>query len=456
MPAQNRPDEGTPRPEGSATPEDRSIRRYAGSVWIYGLSVLVILAGFFVAYQFVEPAPPSRITIATASRSGAYYAFSQKYRKILARNGIELVIRNTAGSIENLKLLRDEKSGVDIALMQSGTGAGRDTSGLVSLGSLYYEPIWVFVRGDSAPRRMAELRGKRIAVGVPGSGNRAVAMQLLSDNGMGEPPDRILPLGGKEAGSKLAAGKLDAVFLVGSLGTPLIQNLLKTDGVHVMHFERASAYTQVHSYLSRLLLPEGVIDLEKNIPPRDTTLLASTANLVARKDFHPALIDLLLQVTAEVHAGGGLFEKRGEFPSPSHLDFPLSKEARRYFEFGPPLLQRYFPFWAATLVDRLKVMLLPLLTLLIPLFKIVPPAYNWQIRSKIYRPYKELNELGARIEDGLPAASLAECKAELERIERKVGEIHVPLSYSEELYNLRLHIELLATKVRSAQDKQAG
>jgi TRAP transporter TAXI family solute receptor len=411
-----------------------------------------MLLGFVVAYQFTGPLPPERITIAAGSKDGAYTAFAKQYRSILARNGIELIVRNTAGSMENLKLLQSNKSGVDVAFVQSGTGGVEKQENLVSLGSVYYEPIWVFTRGDTPVKRIAELRGKRIAIGPPGSGTRTVALQLLSDNGMTIQPDQFSTLGGNQAVDGLLTGKVDAVFTVPSVRSSNVQKLLKAGGVQLMTFERAAAYIQYHTFLSRLMLPEGVIDLKRNFPPRDTALLASTANLVARKDFHPALSDLLLQVASEVHSEGGLFEKRGEFPSSGHLDFPLSKEAERFFKFGPPFLQRFMPFWAATLVDRLKVMLLPFIILLIPLLKIVPPAYNWRVRSKIYRPYKDLQDLDARIRENLPIDDLDDCMAELKKIEFEVKKINVPLSYSEPLYNLRLHIELLATKIRDARE----
>jgi hypothetical protein len=221
-----------------------------------------------------------------------------------------------------------------------------------------------------------------------------------------------------------------------------------------MSFSRATAYTRLHTYLSAITLPEGVIDLQANIPPQDVTLLAPTANLVARTDFHPALVSLLLQVATEVHGTGSLFDAPGSFPDTRHLDLPLDADARRYFRHGPPFLQRYLPFWTANLIDRLKIMLIPLLTLLVPLFKVMPPAYRWQVRKKIYRWYVELRALDIEHPGQQATAQLQELLQRLDAIEADVRNVSVPLSYADELYNLRQHIDLVRAKLLDAQGGQ--
>ena len=421
---------------------------------IYGPALLITLAGFIIAYQFVAPAPPKHIVIATGRPDGAYYGFGLRYQALLAERGITLSVRETSGSIENLRLLASAE--VDIAFVQSGSGNPTETPDFMSLGSLYYEPLWVFSRADYPLTRLNQLRGMRLAIGEEGSGARAVTMQLLAANQLLETATQRLDLGGRAAAEALRTGRVDAAFFVASSRSPLIQSLLTADDLALMSFVRSQAYTRAYRYLSRVVLPEGVIDLAANIPARDIALLAPAANLVADTDFHPALVDLFLQTATRIHRPGGIFEDYDQFPSPHFVDFPLSKDAQRYYEHGPSLLDRFLPFWAATLIDRMKVMLLPLLTLLIPLFKIVPPTYRWRVSYRIYRWYRELNAVDMALEIQRSAADIEEYLAELERIENDVRHTAVPLSYSGSLYNLRLHIDLLHTKVLKARKDAAA
>jgi TRAP transporter TAXI family solute receptor len=434
--------------KASRPPPDHGAREQ----WrIFGPAIILTLVGFVVAYQFVEPAPPRRIAIATGGEEGAYFRFAERYAELLAGDGITLEVRGTSGSVENLGLLAASESGVDVAFVQGGTGAEVAAPQLRSLGSLYFEPLWIFTRAEPAPRRLAELAGQRISTGAEGSGTRAVALQLLADNGLTGGPTTLLPAGGNEAAEALLLGGLDAAFFVASPRAPVVARLLEAEGIAPMSLARAEAYTRRYRFLSALTLPEGVIDFERNIPGRDIALLAPTANLVARDDLHPALAVLLLQAAREVHGAGGLFERPGAFPAPHHLDFPLSAAARQYFEFGPPLLQRYLPFWAANLIDRLKVMLLPLVTLLFPLFKIVPPTYRWRVRSRIYRWYRELQAVDDRIRAAGPAYNLERLADDLTRIEDEVMRVSVPLAYADALYDLRLHIAFVRDKLHEAK-----
>lgn len=408
---------------------------------IFGPALLVAIIGFGVAYQFVEPAPPHRIIMSTGGKRGAYYLFAMQYRDILARNDITLEIRTSAGSVENIERLKAKTA--DLAFVQGGTKKSTGPQNLVSLGSLYYEALWVFYRSSKQLNRLTDLRGKRIAVGQEGSGTRPVALQLLKDNAVSRSPTVLSPLGGQDAATALVRGDVDAAFFIASVRSPIVRKLLTSRGTKLMSFERAEAYTRTHRFLSNVTLPQGVIDLEKNIPPIDTTLIAATANLVVRRGFHPALIDLLLQTAADVHGTGGLLERQDEFPSPKYLEFPLGKEAQRYYKRGPSFLRRILPFWAATLVDRMVVMLIPLIALLLPLFKVVPPTYRWRVRSRIYRWYKDVKGVDLGLKDEQSRERLTMYMAELDRIEDEVNKISTPLSYADQLYNLRMHISLV-------------
>ena len=371
-----------------STPEKKGSRK--GYLALFGFGILLTGAGFLVAYQFVEPAPPRKIVIGTGDKSGAYYAFAQRYKEILARDGITLEVRSTAGSGENLKLLTDPESGVDIALVQGGIGDPASQPGLHSLASLYFEPLWVFFHRDLKIKRLSDLRGRKIAVGPEASGTNAIATRLLKANGITPDTATFFGIGGEKAQNSLISKEVEAAFLVLSPQSAVIQNLLLHEKIRVLGFERGEAYQRVNRFLSILRLPEGVMDFARNIPERDVFLLAPAATLVVRDTFHPALVDLFLDAAVEVHSGPGLFQELNEFPSQKYVDFPVHKDAQRYFKSGPPFLKRYLPFWAAVFIERAMVMLLPLITLLIPLIRSLPPGFRWRVRSRIYRWYLRL------------------------------------------------------------------
>lgn len=411
---------------------------------IYGPVAVLCLLAFVLAYQFIQPAPPTRVVIATGGTDGAYYGFAQRYAAYLQQEGIELVVRPSAGSTENVALL--ERGEVDLALIQGGTPAGQPDSPLRSLGSLYYEPLWLFHRHELNIDRLPDLAGLRIAVGIPGSGTRTLVSRLLEDNGLAADAPGILALGGEAAVTALIDGQADAIFMVTSASSPLIRRLLEDPRVALASMRRAAAYVRRYPFLTSLTLPEGAVDLARNIPSRDATLLAPAANLVATSALHPAIAGLILQAAEAVHRDGGWFESSGRFPANRLLAFPLSAEAARYYRDGPPFLQRYLPFWAASLIDRLKVMLVPLLVLLFPLLKIMPPVYTWRMRARVYRWYRELGAIDTRMQRTQPAAPAA-LRAELDRIEREVKGINVPLSFAAQLYDLRQHIDLVRQRL---------
>jgi len=411
------------------------------SVRIAAISIIVLLAGFAFAYQFVEPAPPREITIATGGTSGAYYAFAKRYHETLARQGIKLNVLKSAGSIENIQLLASGKA--DVAFIQGGTGNAQANPDLVSLGSLYFEPLWVFVRADLAVETLSHLRGLKITAGAQGSGTWAVAKRLLEANQVPTDSPNISHVPSTDAARALMAGEVDAAFFVTSPTSSLVRGLLERSDLKLLNFDRAAAYTRQLRYLSAVTLHQGVISLGRNIPAHTMTLLAPAATLAARKNLHPALQSLIVQAAREIHGGGGVFEEPGQFPSTRYLDYPLSDDARRALENGPSFLERYLPFWAAVLVDRLKVMLIPLITLMIPLMKILPPAYRWRIRSRIFRWYKDLiriEQAAINTADGDERQALLQ---ELSSMANEVRDLHVPLSYTDEVYNLRLHIEMI-------------
>ena len=410
-------------------------------------SMLLALLGFVVAYQFVDPAPPSTLTFSAGQKGGAYDAYAARYRDYLARQGIRVEVLESAGTLENIQRLKQGTA--DIAFVQSDIVNSDGTAALQSLGSMYYEPLWVFLRANSDVQMLRDLVGKRIAVGLQGSGTRALSMRLLKANGIDASNAHLLSLGAGASAAALLRGDADALLLVSAASSAVVQDLQQQDGVRLLNIARAEAYTRRMASLSSLRLPQGTLDLARNIPSHELQLLASTATLVVNAEMHPALQGLVMQAAASIHAGHSLFAAAGTFPTPAYAGIALSPAAQRYYTSGPSYLQRFLPFWAATLVDRLKVMLLPFIALLLPLIKVMPPLYRWRTRSRIYRWYDELGRIDRQLSAGVSTALLDELAA----MEAEVKKVEVPLSYAEELYDLRLHLALVREQAESQKDK---
>jgi TRAP transporter TAXI family solute receptor len=411
--------------------------------------VLITAIGFAVAYQFVAPAPPRHLTISTGGESGAYFAFAKRYADILARNDIALEVKKSAGSYENLDRLK--KNEVDVAFVQGGIPMPEVAEGdppMLSLGSVYYEPVWVFYRGEQTFDKLHQLAGKRIAVGAEGSGIRGLALQLLEVNEIATDSKHLLPIAGLNAAEALQQGRIDAAFIIAAPEAPVVQVLLRSPGVRVMSFSQADAYTRRFPFLTRITLPRGVVDLVRDNPPQDTVMLATTANLIVSESLHPALASLLLQAAGEVHGKSGFFQHAGEFPAYKDHSVELSADAQRHYKSGPPFLQRYLPFWLAVLAERLLVMLLPLFALLFPLLKLAPAIYTWRVRSKIFRCYGELKFLENDLRQNYDPARHMEYFGRLERIEEDANTRNIPLAYTDLLYTLREHINLVRKKLR--------
>lgn len=415
---------------------------FATAWWI----VLIAGIGFVVAYQFVEPAPPKKIVITTGGESGAYYQFAQRYATILARNGVTLEVKASAGSLDNLARLQSNEA--QVGFVQGGVVPPKDDpdaedeSGLLSLGSMFYEPVWVFYRGDKVLTRLTELHGKRIAIGQEGSGVRQLAKQLLDANEI-PADDHLVPLAGLSAAEELQQGRIDAAFIIAAETAPVVQVLIRSPGVKLMSFAQDRAYQRRFPFLTKLTFPRGVVDLVRDFPPDDIKVLAPTANLIIRDDLHPALRTLLLQAASEVHGKSGFFQDAGEFPSYKDPMLPLSPEAARYFKSGAPFLQRYLPFWLAVLVDRLIVLLVPIFALLIPLLKVAPAIYTWRVRRKVFRCYGELKFLEDDLNHHFEVAKLDDYRARLDALDEEASQLHVPLGFTDLVYTLREHVNLV-------------
>lgn len=422
---------------------------------------LLVLGLCFGAYWLIDPSPPKHVVMSTGQDNSAYEQFGKKYAAALARQGITVELRASPGSLENLKRLQDENSGVDIAFVQSGSTeqAEAERQGLVSLGSLFTEPVWIFLRGQKKVSELSQLKGLRINVGQAGTGVPQLFKSLLEANHVDPTALRLSALDNTPATVELLAGRIDGVVFSSAPDAPLIQMLLLTPGIQLMDFPQAEAYTRRFSFLSHVVLPRGIVDLGKNLPARDIHLIAPTATLVAREDLHPALVDLFVQAAAGIHGGTGWFNMQKAFPTASYTEIPVARDAERYYRNGPSFMERYLPFWLANFLSRMWVVIIAVGALAVPLSRIVPPLYVWKVRSRVYRWYGTLRAVEQAVEDVPPLQRPKVYQEQLQRlddIEEKANHVSIPLSFAEELYGLRSHINLVRKRILLLMQEQPG
>ncbi|WP_342721792.1 TAXI family TRAP transporter solute-binding subunit [Acidovorax sp. FHTAMBA] len=419
----------------------------AGPLAILAVALVVL------AYWWLNPNPPKTVTLATGPAQSAYEEFGKRYQKALAAEGIDVLLLASDGSSHNLELLRDGKA--DVAFVQGGTAELQpdDTDELVSLGSLFVEPVWLFYRSDSAERRarspridnLRQLRGWRVNVGSEGSGVPRLMERLLEANKLAPGDVQMSRLDQTPATVKFLAGELDALVFASAPESLMVQMLLQTPGVHLLDFPQHEAYARRFPFLTPVTLPRGVVDLAANVPAGDVRLVASTTSMLAREATHPALLTLFAQNAQKLHGGSGWFNRAREFPNSRHSELPLSKEADRAMNEPVPMLQRYLPFWLANLIERMWLVLGILLAIMLPLSRVVPPLYQFRVRSRVFRWYGRLREIENDMETG--KAAPAELLQALDALEAQAEKVSVPLSYADELYALRNHIHLVRKKL---------
>lgn len=462
----------------------------AAALW-----VLAIAATLWLADRWLDPTPDKRLVIATGPEQEAYAEFAKRYVPLLRSHGVEVQLRATQGSAENLARLLDAGAGVHAAFVQGGhdraAGGGGEATPVVSLGRVAYEPLWLFYRAPAAdrprgppgaaartggaaarpaptrvdgtgaaraggsgtaasgpaaaPSRLAGMAGWRINTGPAGGGAGALFARIAAANGL-DATRLALDTGPTLQGVvALVQGRIDAVVMVAAADAPLVQYLLQTPGVALFPFVHAEAYARRFPDLRAVTLPRGLVDLAADRPAHDVPLVAATASLVARADLHPALMQLLLQAARQVHGEPGWFHGPGELPSAAPGLLPLAPEAERFYRDGPPWLQRYLPFWLANFIDRMWIVLLPLLAALVPLSRVLPPLVSLRLRSRVFRWYAHLRAIEREVE--APGADLRALSERLEGIDRQVEHIGLPLSYTNELYQLRAHINLVRKRL---------
>ncbi len=401
-----------------------------------GLLALVLVV---VMMRFVSPAPPRQIVFAAGSIDGQYYRLAKIYQDRLAVHGIEVEILETAGTIENYARL--DAGEADVAFLQGGLAAAAGDTQAQSLGGMFAEPYWIFVRSDLAIGTFGDLRSVRLAAGPVGSGTRTLTEQLQADWG-GDWGD-LIALGGNSAATALINGQVDAAVFAASVNAPYVEQLLGDPSVLLLAVRRAQALSMIYPSLVPATLYEGVVDLQANQPTTDISMVVAIAQLGVRDGLHPAIQSVLIETAEPIHGEGSILTRAGQFPDPVAVDLPLSDEARRYYRNGPTFLRRYFSFSTANFLERAWVFLIPLITLLIPLMQVAPPVYRWRIRRKIYVWYDDLHDLEQR---GLAADNIASRQRvldEIQALQHEVGQVDVPVSYNDELYHLRGHINFV-------------
>ena len=439
------------KPESQGVTPARVAWRYrmAGGIGVFALALAVI----WVALIFLPPTPPRQVVMATGPKDGTGATIGLRYREILARDGIDLRLLPTAGVVENAALLRQPQSGVSIAIIPSGITNKNESPGLVSLGTLFYEPLWLFYRGRSQDA-LGNLHGMRISIGPAGSGARMLALEFFANvDIIDQVAEHLLSLESSEATERLIRGEIDGVVLLGDWDSPLVQKLLAASGVRLLSVRRADAWVRIHPYLNKLILPAGVANMVKIIPPKDVILLAPKANLVVRDDLHPAIQYLLLQAAQEIHSGPSVFRRAGEFPDAEPFDLPLSERAVQYYKTGRPFFQRHLPFWMAVLVQQILVVAIPLVALLYPVIRFAPQTFDWFMKHRIHSFYNELILLENEFESSpVGPQQREELLCRLDRLTEKVIHLRVPASFEPLVFNLRWDISM----VRERMDRTPG
>ena len=430
-----------------------SLRDMVVSAGPLALLPVLLLA---LAYWWLQPTPPQTVVLATGPEQSAYEAFGKRYQQALAAEGIAVQLVPSEGSMANLQLLREGRA--DLAFVQGGTAdlQAQDREQLQSLGSLFVEPLWLFYREKAARSVSAsgrldalpQLQGLRVNVGTAGSGVPTLMGKLLEANHLDTKALRLSQLEQTPGTVAFLAGDIDVLVFASAPESPMVQMLLQTPGVRLMDFAQNEAYGRRFPFLSPVTLPRGVVDLAANVPPADVRLVASTTALLAREGTHPALLQLFAQNAQTLHGAAGWFNRAREYPTTRLSELPIAPEADRAMNESVPLLQRYLPFWVANLIERMWLVLGVVIAITLPLSRIVPPLYQFRVRSRVFRWYGQLRSLeDDRASGRMPARAVLQA---LDELEAQVVKVSVPLAYADELYALRNHIQLVRRKIPPA------
>jgi TRAP-type uncharacterized transport system substrate-binding protein len=448
------------------------------------LPLLAFLGVLLISvYYWLSPRPPMQLRFATGQANGTYVQLADQYKADIQTHypGLDIQLIPTLGAADNIRRLRlaPSASGVaDVAFTQNGgldPRIGLDPSQLNpnnpmpedidSLGTVLRQALWIIynadvakqLRGTEALTHIHELSGFRINIGLEGSGGRMLALKLLERNKLPPPAQEEAELSQAMSESmidKVETGHIGASFFVASTDSKVVKALFRKlasstpSKIRLLNLADAEAYTHVIAHLSRAVLPSGIIHLGREIPATDIALLTSTSSLIVREDLHPALQNILLETSRRIHKRAELFQKEGEFPIGQPSLFHLSDEAERYFRQGNNTPRRHWlPFWLSNLIDRMWLTLVTVAAALLPISRLIPPFYAWRMRRRIFRWYEDLYRVEEAIDGGQVAH--AELQDNLDKLLARVERTRVPLSRTDELYNLRSHITLVQQRLDS-------
>lgn len=435
-------------------------RNFLRGNWPVIAILIVVMAIGLIAAVLLASMPPRRIVMATGPEGGTYYEVGKRYQAVLARDNVEVRLVATAGSVENVAALLDPHSEVSVGLVQGGMIDPRyGQSELLSLGTLFYEPFWWFRRRDVEVTGVPSLRGRKISIGPEGSGTQAISRLLLKKVGIvGDHVTELLSLSSSVAREKLLSGQIDVAFMVAAWQSPIIQQLLADNSIGIVGYPRADALVALNPFLNKLVLPRGAVDLARDQPPSDVTLIGTKASLIVRQDLHPALQYLLLQAAQEIHRAPSIFNKASEFPAPEGIDVPLSSEAQRFYRSGLPFLHDYLPFWMATLVAKLIILLIPIFGVVYPVLRLLPQLYDWILRSKVLRMQKQLRSWQAELATVANGGQEAdEILARIDRLEEQAKLVRGRIAYTVQtksmLSDLQDHIHSVRESAKISPNK---
>jgi TRAP-type uncharacterized transport system substrate-binding protein len=413
-------------------------------LWLTAVAVAALTTiGIWLAFSLLRPTPPRSVTMAVGPPGSFDYEVGKRYREFFGRDGIDLKLVPSVGAVDNIRQLHDPKSGISIAIIPGGVTNQEESPSLVSLGTLYYEPLWLFSNIQHLATH-EQLRSLRISIGPEGSASHKLALELLGSVGVFvQKSATILSLTPEESATKLLNGDIDVAVLMGAWETPTVRQLLVAKNIDLVAIRRADAFVALYPFLNKLVLPAGVANLEDNRPPKDVLLIAPKANLVVRDDLHPAIQYLLLEAASHIHFGPGIFQKEGQFPAPEAIDLPLSNYARQFYKTGSPFLQRNLPFWLAVLVQQVLVLLLPVVGVLYPLLRVTPGLFMSIQSRRVYGLYSELRVLERELSSEGSNEHHQDLIERLDQLEDRASELWVPPSLRAHLYELRLHIRLV-------------
>jgi TRAP-type uncharacterized transport system substrate-binding protein len=408
------------------------------------LVALICFAGaIWLVLTYFSPAPPSTISIATGIKGGAYEFFGQQYRERLARAHVTLNVRLTDGTLGNVKLLEDPKSGVQVGFVQGGASNAQRAPGLLSMGRVNYQAFWIFYRGTETLDHLTQLKGKRIAVGP----DAVVSTQFLEAAGVNAKSATLLPLAGSAAVEALIDGRIDALSIALAPDASIIQTLLRDPNVRLMSVSQTDALTRIFPFLVRLVLPQGVIDLEHNIPPIDVNLIGTTNAVVVREDLDPEIINLLAKTLREVHGAPGIFQRAGEFPMQTDAEFDVAEGAREFYKNGPSFLDKYLSFRMVNVIKKIIAVLLSCAVILVPFSKFVPKLTTWVVRDRLRDLYRRLRMVEANMQTDLTVSQLDALQSDLEQIDQSTNDLGVPMRYSDLFFELKTHINLVRQRL---------